>query len=146
MRIRMTGGLVLTAGVILSGAAVWGQEVSGDIKHDVSPALRSIIAPPGDFKPLHEKRLGRIPAPPSSGLPDPVIQSAAGPKVAVTNGLNFDGVGTGFTGPNGTFTVNAAPPDTNGAVGATQFAQWVNSSFAVFDKTTGNPVMGPTAG
>ncbi len=29
------------------------------------------------------------------------------------------------------------PPDTNGAVGATQYVQWVNASFAVFDKATG---------
>jgi hypothetical protein len=122
------------------------QEVEQDVKHDVSPPLRDIFAPPSDFKKVHEKHLGRIPAPPSTGQPDPVIQSSAGPRVAVTNGSNFDGVGTGFTGPNGTFTVNSAPPDTNGTVGATQFVQWVNTSFAVFDKATGAVLMGPTAG
>jgi hypothetical protein len=42
---------------------------------------------------------------------------------------------------------NAAPPDTNGAVGATQFVQWVNESFAVFDKATGTIAAGfPQAG
>jgi hypothetical protein len=30
------------------------------------------------------------------------------------------------------------PPDTNGAVGDTQYVQWVNKAFAVFDKVTKN--------
>jgi hypothetical protein len=63
-----------------------------------------------------------------------------------TAGLGLDGVGKGFTGPQGAFTVQAAPPDTTGAVGATQYVQWVNSSFAVFDKATGAAVYGPVAG
>src|SRR5258708_5699079 len=146
MNLRTLIGTVLMAGVALSGAGALAQEVTQDVQHDVSPPLRDIVAPPSDFKPVHEKHLGRIPAPPSTGQPDPVIQSSAGPRVAVTNGSNFDGVGTGFTGPNGTFTVNSAPPDTNGTVGATQFVQWVNESFAVFNKATGAVQMGPTAG
>lgn len=56
--------------------------------------------------------------------------------------LNFEGLGNGF--PN--FSVNSAPPDTNGAVGATQYVQWVNESFSVFDKVTGAAVEGPVAG
>jgi hypothetical protein len=56
--------------------------------------------------------------------------------------LNFAGVGDGDYG----FTPNAAPPDTNAAVGATQVVQWVNESFAVFDKTNGALVKGPVAG
>ncbi|HCC58512.1 MAG TPA: hypothetical protein DEQ47_14890, partial [Solibacterales bacterium] len=41
----------------------------------------------------------------------------------------------------------AAPPDTNGAVGATQYVQWVNESFAVFNKSTGAIAAGfPKAG
>jgi fibronectin type 3 domain-containing protein len=75
-----------------------------------------------------------------------VIQSSAGAAVATTAGLGFDGVGNGFVGPQGSFTVNVAPPDTNGAVGATQFVQFVNSSFAVFDKNTGTTLYGPAAG
>ena len=45
------------------------------------------------------------------------------------------------------FAPNAAPPDTNGAVGATQYVQWVNESFAVFNKSTGAIAAGfPKAG
>ena len=47
--------------------------------------------------------------------------------------LNFDGmVAAGF-----------APPDTNGAVGLTQYAQIVNLSYQVFNKSTGASVLGP---
>src|SRR5205807_7578656 len=41
---------------------------------------------------------------------------------------------------------NAAPPDTNASVGATRVVQWVNESFAVFDKLTGALLLGPRAG
>jgi hypothetical protein len=40
------------------------------------------------------------------------------------------------------FAPDSAPPDTNGAVGATQFVQWVNESFAVFNKSNGAIVPG----
>ncbi|HLV88853.1 MAG TPA: hypothetical protein VKV39_17840 [Candidatus Sulfotelmatobacter sp.] len=60
-----------------------------------------------------------------------------------TNGsLNFLGVGYGFPG----FTVQSSVPDTNGAVGETQFVQFVNDSYAVFDKSTGAIVSGPKTG
>ena len=77
------------------------------------------------------------------GSGDPVVQSTALNSLgSLTTGLNFEGLGNGF--PN--FSVNSAPPDTNGAVGATQYVQWVNESFAVFDKATGNLLEGPIAG
>lgn len=68
------------------------------------------------------------------------------PGAATTAGLGFDGLGSGFTGPNGTFSVRSAPPDTTGAAGTTQYVQWVNTSFAVFSKSTGQAVYGPVAG
>ena len=64
---------------------------------------------------------------------DGALQTTAGPLVATTGGLNFAGVGQGDYG----FSDQYAPPDTNGAVGATQYVQWVNTYFAVFDKATG---------
>src|SRR2546425_9497535 len=51
--------------------------------------------------------------------------------------LNFDGIP--FPGVG----CNCAPPDTNGAVGQTQYVQIVNEGFQVFDKTTGASVFGP---
>jgi hypothetical protein len=80
--------------------------------------------------------------PPSSAQADPALQQSNLPFVSATLGLNFEGIGNGQFG----FIPNAAPPDTNGAVGATQYVQWVNESFAVFDKVTGALLAGPTPG
>jgi hypothetical protein len=57
-------------------------------------------------------------------------------------GLVFDGIGTTLNG----FVPGSNPPDVNGRVGAKQYVQWNNTSFAVFDKTTGNLLFGPAAG
>ncbi|HEY4640473.1 MAG TPA: hypothetical protein VII75_03950, partial [Thermoanaerobaculia bacterium] len=59
-----------------------------------------------------------------------------------STGLGFDGVGVGLAG----FTPASNPPDVNGRIGATQYVQWNNTSFAVFDKTTGALLYGPAAG
>jgi hypothetical protein len=64
---------------------------------------------------------------------DGALQTAAGPLAGTTNGLNFAGIGQGDYG----FSDQYAPPGTNGAVGATQYVQWVNTYFAVFNKSTG---------
>src|SRR5207245_4597657 len=77
------------------------------------------------------------------GSTDPVVQStAASSKGSLATGLNFEGIGNGF--PN--FSVDSAPPDTNGAIGATQYVQWVNESLAVFDKASGAVLEGPITG
>jgi hypothetical protein len=125
---------------LLSGVPAFAQEVSPAVHHDVSGPLQAMSRPPL-AGPKHEKPLFRLDRP-GSGQPDPVVQTSAGPLVGTTVGLNFAGVGNGDYG----FFPNAAPPDTNGAVGATQYVQWVNESFAVFNKTTGALVHGPVAG
>jgi hypothetical protein len=118
--------------------------VDNAIHSDVSPPLRNMTAAPTSPDGKKEKE--------NKGLPigdagkqrnDPVIQTAPAGPLAPTPGLNFAGVGNGDYG----FTPNAAPPDTNGVVGATQYVQWVNESFAVFNKSTGAIAAGfPKAG
>ena len=125
---------------LLSGVPVLAQEVSPADHHDVSPPLRAMSRPPL-AGPRHETPLFRLHGP-ASNQPDPVVQTSAGPLVATTGVLNIAGVGNG----DYNFAPNAAPPDTNGAVGATQYVQWVNESFAVFDKATGALIHGPVAG
>ena len=73
--------------------------------------------------------------------PDPVTQSSPG-RSQPTAGAGFAGVGNGDYG----FSVLYAPPDTNAAVGDTQIVQWVNVSFAVFDRNTHALLYGPAAG
>ncbi len=132
--------------VLMAPSSIWAQagavEVSATVHNDVSPPLWSIPAQAPRLeareKPVHPLPMG------SAGQlqPDPVLQTTVGPAVATTPGLSFAGVGNGDYG----FAPNAAPPDTNGAVGATQYVQWVNESFAVFNKSTGALVLGPVAG
>ena len=106
-------------------------EVQHAIHHDVSPPLREIQNTPG-AEARREKPLRLIPNA-VQAVEDPVVQGNVGPFVSTTVGLNFAGVGDGDYG----FSPNYIPPDTNLAVGATQVVQWVNVSFAVFDKATG---------
>jgi hypothetical protein len=89
--------------------------------------------------PLHPLPWIDGPGSPSDGAEQNQVAAPAAP----TLGLGFDGIGQGFTGPQGTFTVNSAPPDTNGAIGTTQYVQTVNTALAVFDKATGNVLYGP---
>ncbi len=82
-----------------------------------------------------ESRVGPVPQ-------DPALQLSSGPLVAATSGLGFLGLGDGFSG----FTMQAAPPDTNGSAGATQYVQWVNLEYAVFNKSNGALEYGPAEG
>ena len=119
--------------------------VRRDVHRDVSAPLREMIlhaAPPSLTR--HEAEPVRhIPLPP--GLTpleeDPVRQRTMVPFTPVV-GTSFEGLGAGQYG----FAVSSAPPDTNGTVGATQYVQWVNSSFAIFNKSNGALIAGPTAG
>src|SRR5258707_12994018 len=120
----------------LPGQAQVGQpEVSFDVRHDISAPLRE-MSPTAAANTRHHVIPLRRPTPPEtkSPQPDPVLQPSVGPLVSTTAGLNILGVGVGIT-PS--YSDCCAPPDTNGAVGGTQFVQWVNLDFAVFDKATG---------
>jgi hypothetical protein len=56
--------------------------------------------------------------------------------------LNFDGIGKGFSGPQGAFTVQSVPPSPVGDVGPNHYVQAVNADFAIFNKT-GTVLYGP---
>jgi hypothetical protein len=117
-----------------------------NVHHDLSRPLRDIAAQPEpDKKKKEAKEDHPLPLPPL-GAPasDPVLQSTRGQAAAPSLASSFEGVGQGFTGPAGTFSVNSAPPDTNGAVGPNHYVQIVNQSFAVFTKS-GAPIYGPVA-
>ncbi len=128
--------------VSASGSSV---EVQPAVQHDVSPPLRAMSQSFHASGVRRDQPLRLLPVPQGANVqPDPVVQSSTpGPNVSATIGVNINGVGdTSNTAGN---PCNCAPSDTNGAVGATQFVQWVNSAFAVYDKS-GNLLMGPTAG
>jgi hypothetical protein len=85
---------------------------------------------------LHQANpVHHIPKPYIKPAPDPVVQH---PGIHQQSGefnmiYNVLGVGVGF--PN--YSVPDAPPDTTMAVGDTEVVQWVNVSYADFNKSTG---------
>jgi hypothetical protein len=136
-------------------AAPASANIDGNLKiinaahHDTSLPLRDMIRE-YNKQHAHDIHVGHheiplLPGPATKHLPATVADGIKGPgflpgKVATTDLLNFDGL-------NDTNSdCSCAPPDTNGAVGATQYVQWVNSAFAIYNKTTGALISGPTAG
>jgi Domain of unknown function (DUF5979)/Fibronectin type III domain len=139
------GSSLLLAGVstpsVLAGSkgdAVGPVEVTSAVYSDVSAPVRDLVgvAPaPSTDKEKKEKPLRVLPNKGNAlNQADGALQTTSGPLVGTTNGLNFAGVGAG---DYLWISDQWAPPDTNGAVGQTQYVQWVNTSFAVFDKATG---------
>jgi hypothetical protein len=125
------------------GLAYGQPEWVAAIRHDTSRPLREMVPTPaistrGDFE-------VKQPAPaPQAAVSDGALQPFIVSALAATSGLGFDGVGEG--NPQFSYNVNSAPPDTVGEAGDTQFVQWVNTSFAVFDKATGTKIYGPAGG
>ena len=125
----------------------YGQPIVGaSYKNDVSPALRDVGQGwPIQFKRQHEAAENPLIPNDHEDMPDTVVQDTQISALALLaphipapilnfNGIPFPGVGC-----------NCAPPDTNGSVGTTQYVQIVNEGYQVFDKTTGNSVLGPNS-
>jgi hypothetical protein len=114
------------------------KEVIGESNHDQSPLLRSIppvTRPAGPVVeiPLLPGPQQTSPAPqasPGSAAQSPTTTTA---PLAVSIGLNFDGI----------LADGTIPPDANGAPGDTQFVEVVNSSMAVYSKSSGTLLYGP---
>ena len=112
-------------------------------RHASTPPLSLLAIPANDTNPEHEvKRVPRRYAPRAQSVRDPVLQSSTVTLLAPTVALSFAGVGQGFSGPNGTFTVTGAPPDTNGDVGPNHYVQTVNQDLMIWDKS-GTKLHGP---
>ncbi len=153
LRARFVNSIVLALALVVGLSASLAAQtvqrgpttVRQDVHHDVSPPLRELIknAPPPVLQEQEAEPVRRIPLPPGlSELPeDPIRQRTVLPSTAIV-GLSFEGLGQGEYG----FGVTFAPPDTNGAVGALQYVQWVNTSFAIFDKATGALLAPPMPG
>jgi hypothetical protein len=73
---------------------------------------------------------------------DPVVEHVAAAPAMPLPSNNFEGIGQEFSGPGGTFIVQSAPPDTNGAIGPHHFVQTTNTDLAIFDKS-GTVLFGP---
>jgi len=109
--------------------------------NDVSAPLREMatwpLPPAREHEASENPKTGIVRA--SGSRPDTVVQNRLLNNLlgSIIPGLNFDGIP--FPGVD----CNCAPPDTDGYVGQTQYVQIVNKGYQVFDKTTGNSLLGP---
>ena len=112
-------------------------------RHASTPPLSLMSLPQNDTNPQHEvKPVPRNYVHRSVSFRDPVLQSSTPALLAPTVNLSFAGVGQGFSGPNGSFSVTGAPPDTNGDVGPNHYVQTVNQDLMIWDKN-GTKLHGP---
>ncbi|HEY2446399.1 MAG TPA: hypothetical protein VGI20_11750 [Rhizomicrobium sp.] len=110
-----------------------------DARHDVSLPLgimaqKALSGSHREFEmpePGHRRLLPQGPP----GV-DPVVQETYLPTVHTTKVLGFNAVREDEQ--------NAQVPDTNGAVGGTQFVEITNFDYAVYNKATGKAVLKPT--
>ncbi len=77
----------------------------------------------------------------ASGRADAVAAPLAGSLDGVSTVIGFDGQSAADN--RRVFGFAFVPPDTNGAVGASQYVQMVNVTFAVYDKRDGALQLGP---
>ena len=124
--------------------------ISQSTRNDTSRPMRDIIA---DLPPLPDLPASSLPVmeniflkPPLSqpkldtrGPLVPNFQSQPSNEVTPPTLQSFSGLGVGL-GAGG------VPPDTNGDVSPAHYIQWINTSWAIFDKTNGNRISGPTPG
>jgi hypothetical protein len=117
--------------------------VISNVSHDTSPPLKSIppILPngPGQSDGSNSPHASWQMPGSVTTQPDAAVQQLAGPLVAASTGMNFEGIDAP---PNNTWL----DVDPNGAVGPTQYVGWANPQFAVFNKSTGSMIYGPASG
>ena len=114
------------------------------VKNDTSPKLSAIPGKPDagpreapddgpELDLVHKGRANKLKA---------YEQTSVGASAAPSLLYNFDGLGQGFTGPQGTMNDVYVPPDTNGIVGPQDYVQIVNADFAIFNKDPGRGAVG----
>jgi subtilisin-like proprotein convertase family protein len=147
-KVWLPGLLTLLVASCASGGSDDGPkvEVVNPDGFDVSPPLRDLakIPVPEVFGlRAHEaepaRPIPRLRAQSLSQEKDPVVQSAIGSGLNIPTPITtFEGMGAGLAG----FTVQSAPPDTDGDIGPNHYIQIVNSGVTIFSRT-GAKILGP---
>jgi len=154
MKTFQTGIAILGLSLILSlPASALSPEANDSAYNDVSAPVGALVLraaatrpaaqreAPNILRPKHEQLTSAASA---SAPASPKAQKSSAPRALPIGPVfpNVLGVGNGF----GNYYVPDAPTDVNLAVGDTQVVQWVNVSYAVFDKKTGAVIAGPIDG
>src|SRR5439155_19113858 len=160
IRFRLLVFCALVVGMFLVAASLsWAQGQSQTVvrkatKHASSPPLSQLVPippPSGDLSSVSDddrlvmyRSRSTSPAQDSvlQGSPQTTLNSAALSPLSTNSGLNILGIGYGFPG----YSLQAVVPDANVAVGPTQVVQFVDRSFAVFNKSDGTVAYGPASG
>ena len=126
------------------GRRIGEMTVISAVHSDLSPPLRDqpVVWPQRERREPPEHR--KIPFK-HKGAPDPVIQSSFWQSLVTSPAIpapirEWAGMDKPCHGCS-----DGIPPDTNGAVGKTQYVQMVNEALQVFDKLTGTSLLGPFA-
>ena len=139
-------GLALPTFAQQSKTVTKGPKVIKEFKHDTGPLLREIAPLFPEFGTPTEHEIENNANPnrnwSTQVQKDPVLQTPDNsPNLQTpTFNLEFDGIGYGDN-----FFCNCMPPDNDGAPGSTQYVQYVNLTYQVFDKS-GNSILGPLSG
>src|SRR5438105_11034193 len=158
MKTSRAGIVVLSVGLASAVPAsaqpvLTNPQVNEAIQSDVSPPAGALVlkaaARPNSMRETQDSLRPKLPhlmdaaREAVAGAPAPSPRKApSAPSLPISIGVNVLGVGVGF--PN--YFVPDAPTDVSLAVGDTQVVQWVNVSYAVFDKKTGALISGPIDG
>ncbi len=141
--------VLLALGATAANAASHTPTVIQSTRHDVSAPMRDIIRAMPPQAPMGTEQepylvpniLFKHGKQTSSIVPDYSRMQTHGSGVpAPTIDLAFEGINQATSG------CGCLPPDTEGDVGANEYVQWVNTSWAVYDKTDGSVISGPTPG
>jgi hypothetical protein len=124
--------------------ALAAPNVVKNARHDTSAPLQHLVIGAGAPSPqpdreMQEPRPTRAPL--ASGRADLVAGPLAGPLGGVSAVAGFDGQSAADN--RRVFGFAFVPPDTNGAVGASQYVQMVNVTIAVYAKRDGALQLGP---
>jgi len=126
------------------GQGLGSMNVIRAVHSDLSPPLRDQPVQSPQVREERERHVNpKLPIR-HHDRPDPVIQSRFGQQLMTSLAIpapirQWAGVGERDCGE----PCEGPPPDTNGAVGKTQYVQMVNEALQVFDKLTGTSLLGP---
>ena len=124
-----------------------GSIVIKESRHDTGPLLREIAPLLPEFNSPAEHEIENNVNPNHNWInwsqgEDALLQRPESSPTLQTPNFDqeFDGLGYGYS-----FFCNCMPPDNDGAVGTTQYVQYTNIAYQVFDKS-GNSLLGPLSG
>ena len=148
-RFHLAALLAATGLAAGSAQAAGTPQVTAAVRHDESRPMRDIVAEMGQATTPEGSEEYVVPnrfLKQSGADITQFLRELAARNVQVApTGVPAPTPDVSFTALTRTLGGGGVPPDTNGDVSPTHYIEWINTSWAVFDKATGNRLSGPTA-